>query len=395
MRFFQIIRTAFKNLRANKTRSVLTISGIGVGIGAIVFLVSLGYGLQELTTKRIASIGAITTLDIGSPKQGSSAKLDRKTIKDFEGIDKVDKISPLLSTGAKGEIDSKKTDIVINAVNDYFFSMEGVRPSYGAVFANSEDQIVLSTAAVKALNKGNEEILNKKVKMNVALPTEGKETEAKEGEFTVIGIVQDDTSSFAYFPLTAIDKDLPESVVYNSAKVKVSSREDINNVRTKIEGMGFAVTSIADTISQVDQTFRIIQIILACFGAIALLVAAIGMFNTMTIALLERTRDIGVMKAIGIRNKDVYRMFLSESTLIAFSGGVFGLVGGFLISKLINLAVNGLARSVGGEAQKLFATPYWLAIGIVVFAILVGVLTGYYPSRRASKINPLDALRYE
>src|SRR3972149_1824000 len=99
MRFFQIIRTAIKNFRANKTRSVLTISGIGVGIGAIVFLVSLGYGLQELTTKRIASIGAITTLDVGAPKQGAQAKLDRKTIKDFEAMDKVDKISPLLSTG--------------------------------------------------------------------------------------------------------------------------------------------------------------------------------------------------------------------------------------------------------------------------------------------------------
>jgi len=188
---------------------------------------------------------------------------------------------------------------------------------------------------------------------------------------------------------------LSENIVYNSAKVKVDSRDDINEVRTKIEGMGFAVTSIADTISQVDRTFRVIQIVLAAFGAIALLVAAIGMFNTMTIALLERTRDIGVMKAIGVRNRDVYRMFLSESTLIAMIGGIGGLGGGFLISKLINLAVNSLAKSVGGEPQTLFATPYWFAIGIFVFAIFVGLSTGYYPSRRAARINPLDALRYE
>src|SRR4030042_2141983 len=133
MRIIQILHTAFSNLRANRTRTILTVSGIGVGIGAIVFLVSLGYGLQELTTRRIASIGAITTLDVGAAKQGVT-KLDKAKVEEFQKIDKVDKVSPLLSIGAKAEIDGKKTDVVVNAINDYFFTLDGTKTTYGGLF---------------------------------------------------------------------------------------------------------------------------------------------------------------------------------------------------------------------------------------------------------------------
>ena len=395
MRIIQIIRTAFSNLTSNRTRTILTVSGIGVGIGAIVFLVSLGYGLQEMTTKRIASIGAITTLDVGAAKTGST-KLDNAQIENFKKIDKVDKVSSLLSLGAKAEIEGKKTDVVVNAIDDNFFTLDGTKTQFGGLFSNAKDQIVISTATAKALNKDNSAILNQAVKLTLSLPTEsGKGSTEVESNFKVIGIVQDDSSAFLYLPLAAIADKLPSNVVYNSAKVKVDSRDDLASVKQTIEGQGFSVTSIADTIAQVDQTFRVIQIVLALFGTIALLVAAIGMFNTMTIALLERTRDIGIMKAIGVRNRDVYRMFLSESTIIAFGGGVLGVIGGYLFSLAINLTVNLLAKSVGGEPQKLFATPYWFILIIIAFALLVGISTGFYPSRRASKINPLDALRYE
>jgi len=395
MRIIQILHTAFSNLRANRTRTILTVSGIGVGIGAIVFLVSLGYGLQELTTRRIASIGAITTLDVGAAKQGVT-KLDKAKVEEFQKIEKVDKVSPLLSIGAKAEVDGKKTDVVVNAVNDYFFTLDGTKTTYGGLFANSKDEIVLSSATVKALNKDEAGILNQTVKLILSLPTEsGKGTTEMQGDFKVIGVVLDDSSSFLYLPLLAIEDKLPPNIVYNSVKVKVGTRDDLAPVKAEIEGQGFGVTSIADTIAQVDQTFRIIQIVLALFGAIALLVAAIGMFNTMTIALLERTRDIGIMKAIGVRNRDVYRMFLTESSIIALGGGILGVAGGWLTSKAINIAVNALAHSVGGEPQKLFSTPYWFVLIIIAFALAVGISTGFYPSRRASKINPLDALRYE
>jgi putative ABC transport system permease protein len=115
----------------------------------------------------------------------------------------------------------------------------------------------------------------------------------------------------------------------------------------------------------------------------------------MTIALLERTRDIGIMKAMGVKDRDVSCIFLFESALIATSGGVLGVVGGWLTSKVVNMIVNILAKSVGGEPQKLFSMPIVFSMGIIIFSIIVGIGTGFYPSKRASKLNPLDALRYE
>lgn len=395
MKYSEIIRTAVTNLKGNRTRSVLTISGIGVGIGAIVFLVSLGNGLQEVTTKKIGSIGALTTLDVGSAKK-ANFKLDKPTLDEIAKIQGVEKVSPLLSTGAKAEFSDAKTDVVINAIEDEFFALEGTRVNYGGLFANTKEDIVVSSAVAKALKQEPQNLVNQSVKLKVSLPTEGGKTfTEKELTYKVLGVFVDDSSAFIYIPLGSIQADLPSSVVYNSAKVKMISKETIGPARAKIEEMGFTVTTIADTISQIEKTFQIIQIVLSLFGAIALLVAAIGMFNTMTIALLERTRDIGIMKSIGVRNRDIYRMFLTESSLIAFLGGIVGVCGGFIISKGINFGINILAKSVGGEPQNLFVTPLWFAGVIMVFSMLVGLATGFYPSRRAAGINPLDALRYE
>jgi putative ABC transport system permease protein len=134
---------------------------------------------------------------------------------------------------------------------------------------------------------------------------------------------------------------------------------------------------------------------LGALGGIALLVAAIGMFNTMTIALLERTRDIGIMKAVGVDNRDIYWMFLTEAIIISGLGGALGGALGLLLSIGINAIVNGLATLVGADSVILFRTPLSFVAIVIVFAVVVGISTGIYPSKRAAKINPLDALRYE
>jgi len=223
--------------------------------------------------------------------------------------------------------------------------------------------------------------------------TKERKTVAKK--YNIIGVVQDDTTSFSYLPISSVKADITWSPVYNSLKVKVADKNNVQVIKQKISSMGYSVTTIADTISQVDQIFKIIQFVLAFFGLVALMVASIGMFNTMTIALLERTRDIGIMKAIGVKNQDVSKIFLSESALIATSGGVLGVFGGYAVAKIINYAINILAKSVGGEPQVLFSLPAVFSTGIIVFSILVGIATGFYPSKRASQLNPLDALRYE
>lgn len=395
MQLVQIIRIAVTNLSSNRMRSLLTVVGISIGIASIVFLVSLGYGLQELSVKKIASIEAINTLDV-SPGKNSVQKVDDELIAKMKEMPEIDKISPVLALGVKIQYQDKKTDAVGNFVDDNFVSLEGLNVLVGGFFQNSTTDIVVSTAFLKAVSIDQGDAVGKEIPTTVLVLNEAtKEKKELSKNYKIIGTVLDDSTSFIYAPIESVAGDIAGNKTYNSLKVKVKDKETIPDVRGKITSMGFTVTSIADTISQVDQIFKVIQGVLAFFGLIALLVASIGMFNTMTIALLERTRDIGIMKALGVRNRDVSRIFLSESMLIAGSGGILGVLFGLGTAKAINYAINILAKSVGGEPQKLFSMPMIFAAGIIIFSMFVGIATGFYPSRRASRLNPLDALRYE
>jgi len=395
MRFIEIIRISFTNLRSNRMRTLLTVIGISIGIATIVFLVSLGYGLQELSIKKIASIEAINTLDVTTGKN-SSQLVNDDFIKKIDDLPDVSKISPLLSMGTKFEFEGKQTDAVGNFIDDDYASLEGIKPILGAFFANSSSDVVVSTALLKAINLESNSAVMKEASADIILiNSETKDRSIIEKNYRIVGVIQDDSTSFAYFPIASVKADITWPLTYNSLKVKIEDQSKISEIKGKITSMGYSVTSIADTISQVDRIFKIIQLVLAFFGFVALMVASIGMFNTMTIALLERTRDIGIMKAIGVKDRDVSKIFLFESAFIATSGGLLGVMGGWLTAIVINFAINILAKSVGGEPQKLFSMPILFALIIIVFSMIVGIATGFYPSKRASKLNPLDALRYE
>ena len=159
--------------------------------------------------------------------------------------------------------------------------------------------------------------------------------------------------------------------------------------------MGYLVSSLSDTIDQAKKIFRIIQIILALFGLVALVVSAIGMFNTMTVTLLERINEIGILRSIGASANDIRLLFLVESVLMGFLGGIGGIVVGYLGGEIANFGLNILAKSFGGEPLNLFYRPFWFIGFIIIFSTIIGFLTGIYPSRRASKLNPLEALRYK
>jgi putative ABC transport system permease protein len=119
------------------------------------------------------------------------------------------------------------------------------------------------------------------------------------------------------------------------------------------------------------------------------------MFNTMTIALLERTQEIGIMKALGATSLDIWNMFLAESVIIGFFGGLGGIIMGMVGGELFNYGINLLAGALGGESIDMFYTPYWFVFLIIIFSTFVGLITGFYPARRAANINALEALRYK
>ena len=211
--------------------------------------------------------------------------------------------------------------------------------------------------------------------------------------YKVVAVIEDESSNYAYIPFgAAFSLGLYK---YDQLQVKVKKSEEMELARDKIVERGFLVSSLSDTIDQAKKIFGVVQIILALFGLVALVVSAIGMFNTMTIALLERINEIDIMRAIGVTRADIMKIFLMESILMGFLGGLGGIVLGFFGGYLANFGINMTAKAFGGQAFSLFYSPDWFLIFIIVFSSVIGFATGVYPSAKASRLNPLDALRYK
>ncbi len=394
-----VFRLSTRMFRTNRSRTILTILGIGVGIGTILFLVSLGYGLQKLILSRITTSEALLSLDV-TTGDNEILKLNNEAIKDIEKIAGVEKVSPLVSLQAQINIDDISSELTANFARDDYFSLDGTELVFGEFYSpQEEDKIVISEAALMLFNLKPEESYNKIVHISIFLPDQGEENKVSRDavnldyNFKIKGIIKDKNSNYIYLPLSIAQKLNIDN--YSCLKVKVKDKDQLDSIRNFIIEKGFSVSALSDIIDQANKIFKVVQIVLALFGIVALIVSAIGMFNTMTIALLERTQEIGIMKALGATSVDIWNLFLGESIIIGFFGGVSGLIIGLVSGELFNYGVNLLAGALGGEKIDLFYTPLWFIILILVFSVVVGMITGIYPASRAAKINCLEALRYK
>ena len=393
MKYFDLIRVALGNLKGNKLRSLLTILGISIGIGAIVFLVAFGYGLQKLTIDRLTSSSAVTTIDV-SPAASSVLKLDDDSLKRFANLDNVEIVSAVASFPGQITLESTTTDVVILGVEQNYFKLEQPKFSSGRSFFDKTEVIISDSAAKLFSINNSQDALDKEISLDIFVPTtgNGQAMDKKNLQLKISGVIEN-ASPVAYIDLTTIKSfDIKE---FSQTKVKVSSAEQVEGIKAKISEIGFQASSVSDVISEINNAFRIIQYVLAGFGLIAFLVASIGMFNTMTIALLERTKDIGVMKALGAKNRDIKKIFIAESVVISVSGGIVGILIAYVLSAAINIFVNVLARQTGSTKLDIFVFPWQLLAFVMIFSVVIGIITGIYPARRASKLNPLNALRYE
>lgn len=397
-----ILRLATRTFRTNRSRTILTILGISVGIGAILFLVSLGYGLQELILNRITTSDALLSLDV-STGDLTSLKLDRESLEDIKNIPGVDKVSPLVTAQTQMNIDDISSELQINFADREFFRLDGTIIEKGDFYSENpedENKIIISSSALLLFNLDEESVFNKTINFTLFMASEeGEESllirnsiDLKK-DFKVIGIIEEENSNYVYLPLS-ISENL-NMRDYSKVKVKVDAEENLEIAREAIIEKGYIVSALSDIIEQANQIFQIVQIVLASFGIVALIVSAIGMFNTMTIALLERTQEIGIMKALGATSADIWKLFLSESVIIGFFGGLGGIAIGLFGGELFNYGLNLLAGAFGGDKIDMFYTPYWFVALIITFSTLVGFATGFYPARRAAKINALVALRYK
>lgn len=395
MRPTDILGIALSTFIHNKMRTFLTVFGISIGIGAIVFLLSLGYGVQKITIGEITNIKALSAINITS---GSSSILDMShdSVLKFKNIEGVVSSNPNLAMSGQIGFGPTKTDALINAAPSEYAELDGPTMVAGTIYTDEEkDKMVLTMAIANAFNMTADQLIGQKVKITAYIPNplNDKQPTLFEKELTVSGIIKENSASYSYIPLAAVP--YPDGTKFNVIKLKVNDISVMKSVKNRVVEMGYKAVSLGEKIDEMNKIFDTVKLILIILGAVGLFVASIGMFNTLTISLLERTKDIGIMKSLGATDGEIYAVFLTESALIAFMGGVSGVAGAVILGNILNGILSVIAMRAGGDAVAVFQVPLIFVAGIIMASLVVGLLTGFYPARRAAGLNPLDALRYE
>lgn len=399
MKLSQIILLAYKNLMVKKSRTIFTVAGVVIGIGAIMFLVSLGYGLQKLVTEQVVQFDAFYIVDV-TAGDSNVIKLGNESKEKIQGVTLVDRIGSGIDLAGKVKIGSSATDAVFYAVDKNFTDFEKISVDEGSFMSmadNSKD-IVLSKSVLNLLGvKDTKALLGQEISSDLIvtknLTSDGNSKNITDQKFRLVGIINDENLPYAYIPIqTALNSGAAN---YSSLKVKIKDKDKVDVLRKTIENMGYKTDHVSDTLTQINQIFSILKIALGITGFIAMVVALLGMFNTLTISLLERMREVGYLKIIGARNRDIFLLFSVESILIGILGGIFGIIIGFIIQSSINSIISTMAVKYGAFPIKIFFTPTYFALAMFGFALIIGFLTGLYPARRAVRVKPLDVLRYE
>lgn len=398
MKLFDLFHLSFENFKSRKSRIIFTVLGVSVGIAAILFLVSLGFGLQKSLLEKITTEESLLTLDI-IPTETEIISLTPAILEEISRIPEVEKVSPQAIFPAQITFNEITSETTLNLTNYDWFNLSGTLPTLGRSFTEKDIQkIVINSPIAELFNLKPEQVLGKKLKFAIFFQEDEESPEMAvfetEKEFEVVGVLEEVAASPQIYLKRS---DLKEFSIkeFQFAKVKVKTSEELETVREKLISMGFLVSALSDTIEQADKIFRIIQIVLGIFGIIALIVSAIGLINTMTITLLERTNEIGIMRAIGASPRDIKWLFLGESTITGFLGGVGGVGIGIGAGQLFNWIINILAGALGGQTINLFYYPFWFVLFIILLSTLVGFIAGIWPAHRAAKLNPLKALRYK
>ncbi len=239
---------------------------------------------------------------------------------------------------------------------------------------------------------------------------------SREQKLKIVGIVDLDPESMrgptrgrAFLPLglaetlhvmqptdlREISRSASSQPVYSSVSVHVKSPGRVQNVEDAIKKMGFNTFSILDASRSIQQFFKVLDVFLGIFGSLALAVAFIGIVNTLVMAILERRREIGIMKAIGASDSDVQRLFFAEAGAMGILGGVVGVALGWAIGQAINFGTNVYLKRQSFPPEHFWSVPWWLVLFAVLFSFLVSLAAGLYPARRAARLDPVQALRYE
>ncbi len=398
MLFSDLLKLSLRMFKARTMRTILTILGMGIGIAAIMLLVSFGYGLQRALLEKITTSDALSTIDVARTTS-VSPPLNQDIIDKLTPLPFVETVIPVIELRGQTKITGITLDSNAVASTPAFLKLEGLKFLFGENFSEENRGVVITSGMAKAFQKDPESLLGQTAVLTLFIPKETTNAKRKEEikipieePFTITGIVEGDDNSLYISTASLSGITLPPAT---KLKVKGRSTEVLPQLRGAVAELSLSASSISETIDQANKVFSIVQIVLMLFGVIALIVSAIGMFNTMTITLLERTEEIGIMKSIGASPFSISLMFLVESTLMGLLGSVMGIAIGFFGGEIINIIFNLVATNFGGQKVDLFYSPLWFVLAVILFGAFIGFLTGLFPARKAAKTDALDALRYK
>ncbi len=441
MGIFDLVALIIDNLGRRKARVALTAVGVIIGTAAVVVLVSLAIGLQKNATQQLYGIGDLSQIQVypnyqEAPAASYSGKggggMGGPTVQTLITDDTLSQLSAIPGVASVVPRDYIQGAAVLkyNRMETYtgIIGVGAADLSYlGVELQGGENTLKPGTAVIGAMVSTTfynpqwrpgqatptpPDLLGQTIKLElIKYDQQGNETR-KSVPLRIVGVLQESKGESDYSVYMSLDDITTYNQWilgrrinrnrdgYNQAVVNVENVDQVLDISDQITQLGYQAYTPQSYVQGINSFFLILQVIFGGVGAIALLVAAIGIANTMAMVILERTREIGLMKAIGATNRDVLTIFLGEAAGIGFLGGLGGVLLGWSAGQVINvLALSYLAgqsaQQGGPPPSTAVFTPMWLPVFALLFATLIGLLSGLYPALRAATMVPVSALKYE
>ncbi len=403
--FFDYLRQAAGSMISHKMRSFLSILGMLIGVAAVIAMLALGQGAKESIEKQLASLGSnLLVVRPGSARLHGvaleSGAVTRFTLQDVTAISKltdvVEKVSP--SVRGRGQLvyADKNWNTQLEGVGADFAQLRASQPDIGRFFTEEEvkmrERVVLLGITVVTQLFGDSNPVGETIKINLlnfkvigVLPAKGATGFHDQDDTAIIPVT---TAMYRVFGKEYIDSIYVQA---KSASLVDTAQQDISNTISRVHHLSakeaedaFQIRNMSDIKNALESTTKTMSLLLGSIAAISLLVGGIGIMNIMLVSVTERTREIGLRKAIGANNKDIMLQFLIEAVLMSFIGGAAGVLFGTGIATLITL--------FAGWAVKVSMFSVILA---TFFSLTIGIIFGIWPAQKAAKLNPIEALRYE
>jgi len=441
MRISDLIKMGLKNLRRRKARTALTIVGVVIGTISIVIMISIGIGMNNNFKSQVMELGSLTTItvqryatiydDEGNYVNSKEQMMDDSLVKQIQALDHVKAVSPVLSANVQLKSGKYEAFLQLYAMDSSTFSKFDFPALTVGTYPTSENHILLfGSDALKHFynpygrNYTEKEMDLSKDKVTFQFNPWEYNIDEKKKPFSLkiadYAIMEQSNNweydsniymDINYFKtlynkyiktLKAEDKKKAMKAVetYQQIKITVDNIKNVTKVQDKIKEMGYQTDSLAMYLKPMEETSNMLQMVLGGIGAIAMLVSAINIANTMIMSIYERTKEIGVMKVLGCDIRDIKKLFLFEAGMMGLIGGVIGIIISYIGSWAINKFGQPLFSTLlsssymyNMENAKFSVIPIWLPFLAAGFAMLVGVLSGYYPANRATKISAIEAMK--